>query len=148
MSINISLAFQTSYDLAMLSAGLKVRIVRLLGSVCFKTTTGWTELYEAIIDTGNPITIIPQTIHQQIFSQILHRNKIELIGIGQGSVQGQLASVIMSFQDRQASSSPLQAKAYLLDDNSTPLIIGYEDGLTEFRMVSDYPQQQAYVEIP
>jgi hypothetical protein len=63
-------------------------------------------------------------------------------------VQGQLASVVMSFQDPQTTSPPLQAKAYLLDDDSAPLIIGYEDGLTELQLVSDYPQQQACFVIP
>lgn len=148
MPINISLAYQTNYDLALLSAGLKVRLVRLLTNVCFQTPAGWTEPYEAIVDTGNPITVIPQKIHQQIFSQILYPNKVNLLGIGQGSVRGQLANVTMSCQDPQTSSPPLSAKAYLLDDNSAPLIIGYEDGLTELRLVSDYPQQQAYFEIP
>jgi len=148
MSTNISLEFQTKYDLALLSVGLKVRLVRLLVNVCFKTSTGWTKPYEAIVDTGNPTTVIPFNIHQQIFSQVLHPTKIDLLGLGQGSVRGRLSSVTMSFQDKQLTSPPFQAKAFLLDQNSTPLIIGYEDGLTELRLVSDYPQQTAYVEIP
>ncbi|MGH7597423.1 MAG: hypothetical protein ACREOI_13805 [bacterium] len=148
MSTNIALTFQTNYDLALLSAGLKVRLVRLLVNVCFKTTSGWTAPYEAIVDTGNPITVIPQKIRQQISSQILYPNKVDLLEIGQGSVRGQLASVVISFQDPQTTSPLLQAKAYLLDDDSAPLSIGFEDGLTELRLVSDYPQQQAYFEIP
>jgi hypothetical protein len=107
-----------------------------------------TEPYEAIVDTGNPITVIPLRIHQQIFSQLLYPGKINLSGIGQGIVQGQLASIIMSFHDQQTTSLPLQAKAYLLDDNSTPLIVGYEDALTELRLISDYPQQMGHFEIP
>jgi len=104
VSTNIALAFQTNYDLALLSAGLKVRLVRLLATVRFKTAGGWTAPYEAIVDTGNPITIIPQNLHQQISSQVLYPRKVDLLG--------------------------------------------YEDGLTELRMISDYPQQQACFEIP
>jgi hypothetical protein len=37
--------------------------------------------------------------------------------------------------------------ADLPDDDSAPLISGYEDGLAELRLVSKYPQQQAYFEI-
>jgi hypothetical protein len=148
VSTNITLTFQTNYDLALLSAGLKVRLVRMLANVCFKTASGRTAPYEAIVDTGNPITVIPQKIHQQISSQILYPNKVALLGIGQGSVLGPLASVVLSFHDPQTTSPPLQAKVYLLDDDSAPLIIGYEDGLTELRLVSDYPQQQAYFVIP
>lgn len=148
MSTSISLAFQTKYDSALLSAGLKVRLVRLLGNVCFKTSSGWTKPFEAIVDTGNPTTVLPLNVHQQISSQKLYPGKIDLLGIGQGSVRGWLASIIMSFHDKQATSPPFQAKAYLLDDDSTPLIIGYEDVLTELRLVSDYPQQQAYFELP
>ena len=148
MSTNIALTFQTNYDLALLSAGLKVRLVRMFVNVRFKTVGGWTAPYEAIVDTGNPITIIPQKIHQQLSSQILYPRKVDLLGIGQGSVRGLLANVIMSFHDPQTTSPPMQAKTYLLDDDSAPLIVGYEDGLTELRMISDYPQQQAGFEIP
>jgi len=63
VSTNIALTFQTNYDLALLSAGLKLRLVRLFVNVRFKTAGGWTAPYEAIVDTGNPITIIPQKIH-------------------------------------------------------------------------------------
>lgn len=148
MSTNIALTFQTNYDLALLSAGLKVRLVRLLVNVRFKTADGWTAPYEAIVDTGNPIKIVPQKIQQQISAQILYPNKIDLLGIGQGSIRGLLANVIVSFHDPQTTSPAMQAKAYLLDDDSAPLIVGYEDGLTELRLISDYPQQQAGFEIP
>lgn len=148
MSTNIALTFQTKYDLGLLAAGIRVRLVRLLVNVRFKTAGGWTAPYEAIVDTGNPITIIPQTIHSQISSPVLYPNKVDLFGIGQGSIRGQLASVIMSFHDPQNTSPAMQAKAYLLDDDSAPLILGYEDGLTELRLISDYPQQQAGFEIP
>jgi hypothetical protein len=148
VSTNIALTFQTKYDLGLLSAGVKVRLVRLLTNVCFKTAGGWTAPYEAIVDTGNPITIIPQKIHQHISSQVLYPNKIELLGIGQSSIRGLLANVIVSFHDPQITSPPMQAKAYLLDDDSAPLIVGYEDSLTELRLISDYPKQQAGFEIP
>lgn len=148
MSTRIALAFQTNYDLTLLSVGLKVRLVRSLVDVCFKTSTGWTEPFEAIVDTGNPITVIPQRIHQQIVSQLLYSKPVDLLGIGQGSVRGFLSNIVMSFHDQQTTSPPLQAKAYLLNDNSAPLIIGYEDGLTELRFTSDYPQQQAYFKMP
>lgn len=112
MSTSISLKFQTNLDLALLSAGVKVRLVRLLVNVCFKTSGNWTAPYEAIVDTGNPITIIPQKIHQQISSQVLYPSKLDLFGIGHGSIRGLLASVMMSFHDPQTTSPPLQAKAF------------------------------------
>jgi hypothetical protein len=47
--------------------------------------------------------------------------------------------------DKQ-NSPPIRIKAYLLADNALPILIGYEDVLTELRLVSNYTLKRAYVE--
>ena len=45
-------------------------------------------------------------------------------------------------------SSPLTIKAHLLDGDDRPLILGFEDILTDIRLVSDFAVETAYFEFP
>ncbi|MCK4417136.1 MAG: hypothetical protein KAV99_03110 [Candidatus Latescibacteria bacterium] len=65
MSIKIGLRSRTKIDLDILSQGASVRLIRLLATIQLKTATGWTKKYQAIIDTGNPISVIPFSIWSQ-----------------------------------------------------------------------------------
>jgi len=41
----------------------------------------------------------------------------------------------------------LQIKAYLAESEDDPLILGFTDFLTQHRLVCDYDQKEAYLEI-
>lgn len=146
MSTKISLRFKTRYDDELLKHGLGVRIVRLLSSVSFKTSEGWTTPFRAVVDTGNPVTILPEIAHRHIDRRILYPNFVSLSGIGSGQVLARLAEVEMNFIGKGRNSPPIRIKAYLLADNALPILIGYEDVITELRLVSDYIRKRAYVE--
>jgi hypothetical protein len=70
---------------------------------------------------------------------------VSLSGVGQGRVWAHLAEVEMIFIGRQRNSPPVRLKACLLADNSLPILIGYEDVITELRRVSDYARKGADV---
>ena len=70
MSTKIDLQFVKSLDLDLLEKGVEVWIIRIIGQVKFKTIDGWTRVYEAIIDTGAPVSFIPKSIWTRIESKI------------------------------------------------------------------------------
>ena len=146
MSIKISLRFKTKFDSELLKHGLQVRVIRLMASVCFNTPIGWTASFKAVVDTGNPVTILPEIVHRHIHHRILHPDFISLFGVGRGQVLAHLGEVEMAFVGRKQISPPLRIKAYLLQDNSLPVLIGCEDALTELRLFSDYTRRRAYAE--
>lgn len=149
MSIKIILTFQTKIDLDLLELGITLRLIRLIARVQFQTQTGWTREYRAILDTGSPTSIIPFTIWDEALTHIL-QDKIKLYGIGtkEGSyVSGKMGKVTLIFLDEKKKSDPLEIKAYLLDDDSIPFIIGFEDVLTKTRLFCDYKAHKAYLEI-
>lgn len=76
----------------------------------------------------------------------LLQKKSWLYGIGSGNVWGKLAEVTMIFSDLKDISPPIKLKAFLLDDDSTPLLIGFEDVLTITNLFCDYRSQRAYLE--
>ncbi len=143
--MSIRLAFETRVDLDFLSHGISIRLVRLITSVQLKNQDGWTRKYTAIIDTGNPISVIPRFIWSNAFVKWLLPEPTKLYGIGSGSVSGRLAEIISVFVDEKGVSQPFTIKAHLLDDDSVPFLIGFEDVLTELTLTSDFKSKTAYL---
>lgn len=149
MSININLYFQTKIALDFLSEGIPVKLIRLLGIVQLKTKSGWSLDEPVIIDTGNPISIIPYSIWQNIDKKILLSAPTSLYGLGateNSALTGRLAQLTIIFKDEHHISPPMNIKAHLLDNDQAPFIIGYEDILTVCKLVSDYKHDTAYLE--
>jgi hypothetical protein len=144
--MKIELQFKTKIDLDFLSAGISVRLIRVLTDVRFQTNNGWTDKYKAIIDTGSPVSVIPLFIWENIQVKWLLSKKEELFGIGSSSVSGRLAEITSTFSDEKHISQPITFKAHLLDTNSVPLLIGFEDVLTSIKLSCDYKSQRAYLE--
>jgi len=151
MSIRIRLDFQTKIDLDFLLKGVSVRLIRLIATIRLKTRDGWTRAYDAIVDTGNPISIIPFSIWSKAQVRLLlPPGKTKLYGIGaddKTAVSGKLAEVIGVFRDRQKTSQPMRIKAHILEDDSAHLLIGFEDILTDVKLVSNYKSKEAYFEV-
>lgn len=149
MSIKINLEFQTKIDLEFLTNGINLRLIRLLGNVHLKSHQNWSTEEKVIIDTGNPISIIPFSIWQNVERNILISSKTKLYGLSstdEAALSGQLAEVTIVFKDEKNISTPLKIKATLLDSDNAPFIIGYEGILTRTKLVSDYQNSSAYLE--
>jgi hypothetical protein len=59
--------------------------------------------------------------------------------------------VTLRFHDAQADeriSPPLTIKTGLLSDDNHPIVLGFEDILTDVELHSNYPQQDAYLSFP
>ncbi|MBC8235339.1 hypothetical protein H8E77_37815 [bacterium] len=109
-------------------------------------SNGWSITYEAIIDTGCPITVIPRSRWENIEHRMILPEAS--LGLAGGTVTGQLGEVTLRFHHNNDVSSPLTIKAHLLDGDDRPLIIGFEDILTDIRLVSDFAVDKAYLEFP
>ena len=54
----------------------------------------------------------------------------------------------MVFLDKKALSPPISFKGFLVDSDTVPLIIGFEDILTDIKLVCDYSTKTAFLQIP
>ena len=63
---SIGLYFRKTIDLEPFLRGLVIRLVRLVGDVSFRTSDGWSTTYDAIIDTGCTISVIPRSHWEEI----------------------------------------------------------------------------------
>jgi hypothetical protein len=68
------------------------------------------------------------------------------LGLGGGAVMGRLGEVTLRFHYNDDVSPPLTIKAHLLDEDDRPLILGFEDILTDIRLVSDFAVDTAYLD--
>jgi hypothetical protein len=145
MSTVIPLRFKSHYDPELLSEGVKFNLIRLLADVDFKTLDGWSPKYQAIIDTGSPANIIPQYIWSQSINRLILTKKFSLGGIGEGKVFRYLGEITARVSYRAKSTKSLKLRAFLLETDSVPLILGFEDFLTMSTLLSSYPKSLASV---
>ena len=148
MSIDIGLEFETHIDLDLLEQGVTVNLIRLIASLRLQTKNGWTRRYKALIDTGNPISVIPNSIWNKARINWLLPYKSELSGIGSGKVSGKLGEIVLVLVDERTVSPPIKAKAFLLDNDKVPFLVGFEDILIDIKLVSDYRTKTAFLQIP
>ena len=104
MSIVIELEFETQIDLDLIEQGIAVHLIRLTASVQLQTTEGWTRKYKAIVDTGNPISIIPNSIWKKAKISKVFSDKSDVHGIGGGKVSGRLGEITLVLVDKSTIS--------------------------------------------
>jgi hypothetical protein len=135
-------------DVGLFLEGVESHIIRLLVDVRFATPTGWSDKYRAIIDPGSPNCLIPRFIWSVAEHRILVPRPLSLGGIGGGAVAAPFGKVTLVVHDEVTVSPPLTIRAFLLPDDSEPLLLGFEDFLTQVILHCDYPKREAYLEFP
>jgi len=148
MSTRINLKFSIRLSKSLLAHGIAVRIIRLIVRVRFWTGTSWTHDRPAILDTGSPVSLLPRSVWREIETDIL-TPLLPLRGLApqkKAIVKGQLAEIACRFADSKSRSPAFPLRAYLANTDRVPLIIGFEDALTECKLFSDFPNEVAYLE--
>jgi len=146
VSTSIELEFETHIDLDFVEQGIAVHLIRLTAPLQLQTREGWTRKYKALVDTGNPISVIPNSVWSKgkINWILSHRSDL---GIGGGKVSGKLGEVTLVLVNKKTASPPIKAKALLLDDDSVPFLIGFEDIMTDIKLVCDYKSKTSFFQI-
>ncbi len=148
MSIRINLQYAKALNLELIEKGIEVWIRRLTAQVRFKTKDGWTRSYEAIIDTGAPVSVIPPSISEEVDKNILADYAISGIVPHQEAVLPvKVADVWCAFLDEERISKSLKIKAYLSTDHRVPLVLGFENLLSKAILYSDCKGNKSFIEI-
>jgi len=147
VSTSIELEFETHIDLDFVEQGIAVHLIRLTASLQLQTREGWTRKYKALVDTGNPISVIPNSVWSKSKINWILFHRSDLLGIGGGKVSGKLGEVTLVLVDKKTASPPIKAKALLLDDDSVPFLIGFEDIMTDIKLVCDYKSKTSFFQI-
>jgi len=145
----IRLLVRTHLDLDALEAGVALLLIRITAAVSILTPSGWSLPREAIIDTGNPVTLVPHRAWSGASVEFLTPTYRVIQGLGstaQTAIRGRLGRLTLSIEDGQTSSPPIETVAYLLDDDRAPLLLGCEGILTRAILTTNLAAGQASLE--
>ena len=129
----IRLSVRRWLDLDAFADGITLPLLRIMTTVRILTTAGWSHPRHGIIDTGNPVTLIPRRVWSNGSIDLLTATSRPVYGLGAteaSALRGRLGRVLLSLEDDEGLSPTLPVTAYLLDDNRAPLLLGCEGVLT------------------
>jgi len=145
----IQLLVRSLVDLDALEAGVALHLIRITAAVSILTPAGWSPAREGILDSGNPVRLIPQSVWAGATVAFLSARSRAIHGLGsteESAIRGRLGRVTVTLEDRQASSPPIEIIGYLLDDDRAPLVLGCEGILTRAILTTNLAAGQASLE--
>jgi len=148
MSTKIKLHYSKALDISLLEKGIEVWLRRITIQTAFKTSKGFTQPYEAIVDTGAPVSILPPAIWQDIEKEILGDYRIKgIVPKKDAFLPVKVANVCAALLDEHKSTRMLKIKAYLSIEPEVPLVLGFENFLSQAKIYSDTQNNSGYIEI-
>ena len=144
--MQISLRFNIKYDLELLEKNITLPIIRLIGAIEFKRENEWSKPYDVIIDTGSPVSVFPESIHEKCDMKILHHTRISgLVPDDKCSLPVKLVTLTFRLRDEVKVTKSMQMKAYLAETNKIPLILGFADILEKYDLSVFYSLSKSYL---
>lgn len=148
MSIRIRLHYSKALDLELMEKNIEIWLRRITVQVSFEKPIGWSQPYEAIIDTGAPVSIIPPAIWQEIEKELLGDYKIQGIVPKKDSyLPVKIANVFCVLMDERNVTDKLKIKAYLSLEEKAPLVLGFENIISQARLYIESENNEGYIEI-
>lgn len=121
------------------------KVIRLHCMVRFKTPSGFTEPYPAIIDTGAHTSVLPLEVWESLHCSILGNHY--LAGLVPGTkLDVKVSEATVVFVDLINTSKEYTFLCFLSPNDRTPLILGFKELLSEFTMIINYPKNMAWLE--
>lgn len=148
MSTKIKLKYTKALNLELIEKNIEIWSRRLTVQVSFKTKSGWTQPYEAIIDTGAPVSVIPPAIAEEIVKNIFTDYAISgIVPHEEAKLPVKVADVWCALLDKEKTSKALKIKAYLSTDHRVPLVLGFENLLSKVILYSDCKNNKSFIEL-
>lgn len=123
-----------------------MELIRLKSLIQFRKKSGFSKIYEAIVDTGAPVSAIPLRIWEEANYQELAEHEIG--GLAGGSVPVKVARMGCLLTDKEGNQTgELKIITYLAPTDRIPLIIGFKDILDHFKTYIDYKNREAYIKL-
>ncbi len=148
MSIRIKLHYSKALDLELIEKNIEIWLRRVTVQVSFQKPDSWTHPYEAIIDTGAPVSIIPPAIWQEIEKEILGEYKIQgIVPKKDAYLNVKIANIFCVLMDEKNVTERLKIKAYLSLEEKAPLVLGFENIISKAKLYVNSESNIGYIEI-
>lgn len=147
MSIRIPLRIVELEDPKLAEQGIAVPIIRVLCPVNFKFHDAFTDFHSAIIDTGAPLSLIPQQIWQHCEVRILGRSILRgVVPKKVCQLPAAIGELDCFVQDESGEVHQATIISYLPKTDRVPIIIGFETLLRISKIVIDCESNSAILE--
>lgn len=146
MSIKIRLRFKQLMDIDLVKENIFLRGLRLFTVIQFQTSTDWSELIPAIIDTGAPVSVIPRKIWEtSIIQELMPYSISGLVPNPECSLPVTIGHLTCRLLDEENITPPIPFKAYLAHTDKVPVILGFADMLERFHISIDFQKNNAFL---
>lgn len=145
----VKLYFETIYDPEIQKKIENIEIIRLKSLVIFKRIDEIIEYRDAIIDTGAYISLIPESIWKYLKRKELTKHKVKGLSIKpECAISVIIGKINCTLCDLNGNATKEQEiYAYLASTDKVPLILGFKDLLSKFKICFDYDRNVAFIEI-
>jgi len=143
----IKLFFETLKSRELEAKAGGIEIVRLRCYVQFEKTSGDVSIHDALIDTGAFISLIPFSIWKDADVKRLGSHSVGgIISKQECVIPVIIGKVDIRLIDEENQTEKINIHAYLALTDEIPLIIGFKDVLSSFRICFDYKKDAAWLE--
>lgn len=146
--MRVNLFFRVSKDPVLEGKVQGIEVIRLKVLVRFKTLDGWTDVYEAIVDTGAHMSLIPHSIWKETVHTHLADHRVRgIVPNPDCSMPVKIGQLICRLTDNEGHrTQPLEIKAFLAPTDKVALILGFKDVLMRLAYHFDYRTDTAYID--
>ena len=143
MSTRVNLFFREFYSEEMEKCISGYKLIRLLGRITLKTSTGFTTPRRAIIDTGAHISVLPLSIWRLLDLEIIGSSKLRgIIPKEECEVDVSVGIVKCLLLDEEGNqTNEMKVHSLLALTDAVPILIGFKDLLDRFMLHSNYPNE-------
>jgi hypothetical protein len=146
MNKRIQLFFSTEPVIDAKSGIELHRGIRLLAAIQFITSQGWSKPESAIVDTGAPISLIPHKIWRKCITNVIGETELRgVIPKKECVMPIKVATIELRLIDPKYATETIEIKTYLAPNDNVPLVIGFEELLSEFNIFFSYHTQDAFI---
>jgi hypothetical protein len=147
LSIKIDLSFGTYENEEIKKFLSDFQIIRLETLVSFRASKGWTDPEIALLDTGAPMSVLPSPLWKNITYEKIADYEIKgIVPKKEYKIPAIIAEISCFICDRSGSeSSEIKTNAFLVRSESVPLIIGFRNLLSKFKVCFDYDENTAFL---
>lgn len=121
------------------------KAIRAYCLVRFKTATGFTKPYPAIIDTGAHTSLLPLEVWNLVQYEILGEHYVAGL-VPSTKLDVKVGELSLIFVDLLNTSKEYKFLCFLSPSDRIPLILGFKELLSEFKLVVDYPRNVVWLE--
>lgn len=123
-------------------------LVRLSILIQFKTESGWSKLYEAIIDTGAHTSVIPRYIWEGIYADEKVDHSVQgIVPKKECSLPVKVSNIRGAlFDDELNHTNEVVFHAFCAIDDRVPLILGFKNLIENFTIHFNIKSGVAYLE--